>query len=64
MQSVRANQERNRSFRAVVHLADTRFVQLATTDLPDVNPTDDANIVMGTSTVPVPDGDLVGSDLP
>ena len=30
MQRVRAQQERNRSYRAVVHLADKRFVQLAT----------------------------------
>jgi dipeptidyl aminopeptidase/acylaminoacyl peptidase len=52
MQSVRANQERNRSFRAVVHLADRRFVQLATTELPEVNPTDDPGLVMGTSDVP------------
>ena len=30
MQRVRAQQERNRTYRAVVHLADKRFVQLAT----------------------------------
>jgi dipeptidyl aminopeptidase/acylaminoacyl peptidase len=38
MQRVRAQQERTRSYRAVVHLADKRFVQLATPELPSVNP--------------------------
>ena len=42
MQKVRAEQERSRSYRAVVHVADRRFVQLATPDLPTVNPGDDA----------------------
>jgi hypothetical protein len=36
MQRVRAQQERNRNYRAVVHLADKRFVQLATPDYPTV----------------------------
>ena len=34
MQRVRAQQERNRTYRAVVHLADKRFVQLATPEMP------------------------------
>ena len=41
--------ERNRSFRAVVHLADKRFVQLATPEFPTVNPGDDASRAIGTS---------------
>jgi hypothetical protein len=34
MQKVRAEQERSRNYRAVVHLADRKFVQLATPELP------------------------------
>ena len=52
MQQVRVNQERNRSYRAIVHLADKRFVQLATTDLPNVNPGDDPTWALGTSDLP------------
>ena len=52
MQRVRATQERNRSFRAVVHLADKRFVQLATPEFPTVNPGDDASRAIGTSDLP------------
>jgi len=35
-----------------VHLADKRFVQLATTDFPTVNPGDDANRAIGSSDLP------------
>ncbi len=49
MQRVRAPQERNRNYRAVVHLGDRRFVQLATPDLPTVNPGPDPNRTLGTS---------------
>ena len=52
MQRVRATQERNRSYRAVVHLADKRFVQLATPDLPTVNPGLNPNWALGTSSLP------------
>ena len=53
MQQLRATQDRQRNYRAVVHLADKRFVQLATPDLPDVNPGNDAVVrAMGTSDVP------------
>ena len=48
MQQVRATQERNRNYRAVVHLSDKRFVQLATPDLPNVNPGDDPTRAIGT----------------
>jgi dipeptidyl aminopeptidase/acylaminoacyl peptidase len=52
MQRVRATQERNRNFRAVVHLSDKRFVQLATAAFPAVNPGDDASRALGTSDLP------------
>jgi dipeptidyl aminopeptidase/acylaminoacyl peptidase len=52
MQQVRAAQERNRNYRAVIHLSDKKFVQLATTDLPNVNPGEDPNRVIGTNDVP------------
>ena len=52
MQQVRANQERSRSYRAIYHLAEKRFVQLATADLPTVNPGDDATWALGTSDLP------------
>jgi dipeptidyl aminopeptidase/acylaminoacyl peptidase len=52
MQKVRADQERERSYRAVVHLADRKFVQLATPDLPTVNPGDDPARTLGTSDMP------------
>lgn len=52
MQRVRAEQERQRSYRAVVHLADRKFVQLATPELPAVNPGDDAVRALGSSDVP------------
>ena len=52
MQQVRANQERTRNYRAVVHLADKRFLQLATADLPTVNAGDDPVRALGTSDVP------------
>ncbi|HKW00472.1 MAG TPA: prolyl oligopeptidase family serine peptidase, partial [Vicinamibacterales bacterium] len=52
MQQVRANQERTRNYRAVVQLADKRFLQLATADLPNVNAGDDPVRAIGTSDVP------------
>jgi dipeptidyl aminopeptidase/acylaminoacyl peptidase len=52
MQRVRVNQEQNRSYRAIVHLSDRRLVQLATKDLPNVNPGDDPNRAIGTSDLP------------
>lgn len=52
MQKVRAEQERTRSYRAVVHLADRKFVQLATPDLPTVNPGEDAARALGNSDLP------------
>ena len=52
MQQVRAAQERNRNYRAVVFRADKRFVQLATPDLPTVNPGEDPVRTLGTSDIP------------
>jgi dipeptidyl aminopeptidase/acylaminoacyl peptidase len=52
MQRVRANQERNRSYRAVWHVGDKRFVQLATPDLPTVNPGTNTERAVGTSDLP------------
>jgi dipeptidyl aminopeptidase/acylaminoacyl peptidase len=52
MQRVRAQQERNRNYRAVLHMPDRRLVQLATTDLPTVNPGRDAARAIGTSDLP------------
>jgi len=52
MQRVRAQQERNRNYRAVVHLSDERFVQLATPDFPTVAPGEDPVRAVGTSDLP------------
>ena len=52
MQQVRATQERNRTYRAIVHLNDKRFVQLATADLPTVNPGSDPNRAIGSNDLP------------
>ena len=53
MQQVRATQERNRAYTAVVHLADRRFVQLAAKDLPEVAVDRfDASTALGTSGLP------------
>jgi dipeptidyl aminopeptidase/acylaminoacyl peptidase len=52
MQRVRAQQERNRNYRAVVHLADKRFVQLGAPDLPTVNADRDTERALATSDLP------------
>ena len=52
MQQVRATQDRNRNYTAVVHLSDKRFVQLAAPDLPNVNVGQDAARAVGTSGLP------------
>jgi dipeptidyl aminopeptidase/acylaminoacyl peptidase len=52
MQQVRAQQARQRNFRAVVQLADRRFVELASPDLPTVNPGTDAIRAIGLSDLP------------
>jgi len=52
MQRVRATQDRNRSYRALVHLNDKRFVQLATPDMPTVNVTTNPDRAVGASDLP------------
>ncbi len=52
MQRVRATQDRNRSYRAVFHVGDKRFVQLATADMPTVNPGTHPERAVGTSDLP------------
>jgi len=52
MQKVRADQETKRTYRAVFHLADKRFAQLATPDMPDVRVGDSATQALGVSNVP------------
>ncbi|HEV3142029.1 MAG TPA: hypothetical protein VGY57_15995, partial [Vicinamibacterales bacterium] len=52
MQKVHAEDEKKRNFRAVIHLADKRFVQLASPDMPDVRTGDSAERALGVSDVP------------
>ena len=54
MQRVRATQARNRSYSAVMHIGDKRFVQLATPDLPtvSVNVASTSPWAIGTSSLP------------
>jgi dipeptidyl aminopeptidase/acylaminoacyl peptidase len=52
MQKVRADQERRRNFRAEITLADKRFTQLATPDMPDVRTNDSDARALGISDVP------------
>ena len=53
MQKARADQERRRTYRAVLHLKDTRVVQLGAEDLPEVDLTDnDGPKALGTSNMP------------
>jgi dienelactone hydrolase len=51
MQKVRAEEEKRRNFRAVINLADKKFTQLASPDMPDVRNADSA-IALGVSDVP------------
>jgi dipeptidyl aminopeptidase/acylaminoacyl peptidase len=52
MQKVRADEERKRTFRAVYHLADKKFVQLAAPDMPEVRTGENASTALGVSNVP------------
>jgi dipeptidyl aminopeptidase/acylaminoacyl peptidase len=51
-QQNRANQDRSRNYSAVFFLNDKRFVQLATPDLPAVNPGENAVRALATSGIP------------
>jgi dipeptidyl aminopeptidase/acylaminoacyl peptidase len=47
MQRVRANQERNRTYRGVFHLAEKKYVQVADPTLRSVTPSDDGSRALG-----------------
>jgi dipeptidyl aminopeptidase/acylaminoacyl peptidase len=47
MQKVRAEQEKNRSYRAVYHLKEKKYVQLADETMRDVNPANDGRWALG-----------------
>jgi len=47
MQKVRAEQEKNRSYRAVCNIKEKKFVQLADPSLPDVNPPNQGEWALG-----------------
>ncbi|MBI4890704.1 MAG: S9 family peptidase, partial [Acidobacteria bacterium] len=47
MQKVRANQERNRTYRGVYHIEDKKYVQLASREMQNVIPTDDGLLAIG-----------------
>ncbi|MBL0156077.1 MAG: S9 family peptidase [Bryobacterales bacterium] len=48
LQRIRANQERNRTYRGVWHIADQKYVQLASAQMQNVAPTDDGLLAVGT----------------
>ncbi|MGE5814675.1 MAG: prolyl oligopeptidase family serine peptidase, partial [Acidobacteriota bacterium] len=52
MQKAEAEQEEKRSYTAVVHLADRRFVPLASPEMPEVTVTEGATTLLGASDVP------------
>jgi len=52
MQKVRAEDEKKRSFRAVIHLKDKRLVPLASSGMPDLTLVDRGDVALGSSDVP------------
>jgi dipeptidyl aminopeptidase/acylaminoacyl peptidase len=52
MQKVRADNEKKRSYLAVIHLKEKKFVQLAAPDLPDIRLSDDARLALGSVGIP------------
>ncbi|HSL23813.1 MAG TPA: prolyl oligopeptidase family serine peptidase [Vicinamibacterales bacterium] len=52
MQKTRAEEEQKRSYLAVVHLKDGRFVPLGSPELPELTVTEGANTLLGVSDVP------------
>ncbi len=52
MQKVRAEEEKKRTYRAVVHLADRRFVQLADPAMPELTPPEEGSWALGASDLP------------
>ncbi len=47
MQKVRAQQDRSRSYRAVLNLADKKFIQLSDPTMATLNPSDDGHVAVG-----------------
>jgi dipeptidyl aminopeptidase/acylaminoacyl peptidase len=60
MQKVRANQERNRSFRAEYNFANSRFLQLADETMENLTPSSDGRLALGADDRPY--RQLVGVD--
>jgi len=52
MQKVRANQEKRRTYRGVVHLKEKSFVQLADAKMPDLTVGDSGSVALGASSLP------------
>src|SRR5512136_1973294 len=52
MQKVRAEEEKKRSYRALIHLKEKRVVQLASEDMPEVTLIDSPSVALGVSDVP------------
>ena len=52
MQKARADDERKRSFTAVIHLREKKLVQLGAPDLPDIRLSDDETIALGSTDIP------------
>jgi dipeptidyl aminopeptidase/acylaminoacyl peptidase len=52
MQKVRADQEKKRSYQALLHTKDHTFFQLATPEMPDLRVTDGSRVALGESDVP------------
>lgn len=52
IQKVRAEQERNRSFRAAFNILDNKFIQLGSPDLPEVTPSEDGLVAVGVDDQP------------
>ncbi|MGE0129362.1 MAG: alpha/beta hydrolase family protein [Blastocatellales bacterium] len=50
MQKVRAEQERNKSYRAVYHIKEQKFVQLADETMENINPSPNGQSAIGTDT--------------
>ncbi len=52
IQKIRGEQERNKSYRAVYHIKEKKFVQLADETMETINPSDDGRIAIGIDNKP------------
>jgi dienelactone hydrolase len=52
MQKVRADEDKKRNYRAVVHLKDRRIVPLASAEMPEVTVVEESPVALGSSDVP------------